>query len=102
MAMIVGPCDPTDNNFALSLAMKGDETMLCNAHVTIREDILLVRRTMTGNIFLQCKYCMDQSQKQNHSVIIPRSLKGIMRNVLTFKTKHIPICVFIPDDVKET
>ena len=71
-------------------------------HMIVRDDVLEVRRTASGKVFFQCKYCKDLplQERANQSTISPQSIGRLYRANVRFLMTHVPNCGSIPARVR--
>jgi hypothetical protein len=71
-------------------------------HMIVREDVLEVRRTASGKVFFQCKYCkhLPLQECADQSTILPQSIGRLYRANVRFLKTHVPNCGSIPARVK--
>lgn len=95
--------DPEDPSFLMTLHSKRDYRYMNPVHISIRREVLNVRRTaVSGRIYLQCKHCqhIHRSERAKTSTITPQSIEGIYRAVGRFIKRHVPNCEHIPSHLK--
>ena len=95
--------DPEDPSFLMTLHSKRDYRYMNPVHISIRREVLNVRRTaVSGRIYLQCKHCqhIHRSERAKTSTITPQSIEGIYRAVGRFIKQHVPNCEHIPSHLK--
>lgn len=90
--------DPEDPTFRTTLHSDGDKGKINSAHVTIRREVLEVRRVASGRIYLQCTYCqhLDPNKRARCSTVAPESVEGLYRAMVRFRMNHIEACDHIP------
>lgn len=96
--------DPVDETFLDTLHDVNLDTGRINpAHMIMRNHVLEVRRSVSGRVFFQCKYCkhLPHHLRSNQSTISPQSIDKLYRAYVRFSMYHITHCEYIPDWIKE-
>jgi hypothetical protein len=94
--------DPMDPSFLMTLHSDEDHGKINAAHVAIRRDVLDVRRTMSGRIYLQCSYCkhLPRDERAKCSTVAPQTVEGLYRGMVRFVMNHINECEHVPLKIK--
>jgi hypothetical protein len=95
--------DPVDETFLETLHDPLLDTGRINpVHMIVRDDVLEVRRTGSGKVFLQCSYCkhLPPQKRANQSIISPQSIRSLYRANVRFLMYHVPNCTHIPARVR--
>jgi hypothetical protein len=95
--------DPVDETFLETLHDPLLDARRINpVHMIVRDDVLEVRRTTSGKVFFQCKYCkhLPPQERANQSTISPQSIGRLYRANVRFLMTHVPNCGYIPARVK--
>jgi hypothetical protein len=95
--------DPADETFLETLHDPLlDAGRINPVHMIVRDDVLEVRRTASGKVFFQCKYCkhLPLQERANQSTISPQSIGRLYRANVRFLMTHVPNCGYIPARVK--
>ncbi|KAL3784007.1 hypothetical protein ACHAW5_008005 [Stephanodiscus triporus] len=96
--------DPVDETFLKTLHDPLlDAGRINPAHMIVREYALEVRRSVSGKVFFQCKYCkhLPQHERSSQSTISPQAIGKLYRGNVRFLMNHVPHCDFIPAWIKE-
>ena len=96
--------DPVDESFGLKTLHDPvlDDGRINPVHMIVREHVLDVRRSMSGKIFFQCKYCahLPVHERANQSTVSPQSISKLYRANVRFHMSHVRNCEYIPEWIK--
>ena len=96
--------DPVDESFGLKTLHDPvlDDGQINPVHMIVREHVLDVRRSMSGKIFFQCKYCahLPVHERANQSTVSPQSISKLYRANVRFHMSHVRNCEYIPEWIK--
>ena len=96
--------DPVDESFGLKTLHDPvlDDGQINPVHMIVREHVLDVRRSMSGKIFFQCKYCahLPVHERANQSTVSPQSISKLYRANVRFHMSHVRHCEYIPEWIK--
>ena len=96
--------DPVDESFGLKTLHDPvlDDGRINPVHMIVREHVLDVRRSMSGKIFFQCKYCahLPVHERANQSTVSPQSVSKLYRANVRFHMSHVRHCEYIPEWIK--
>jgi len=95
--------DPIDPSFCMSLYTPGEEGLINPTHISIRRQVLEIRRTQSGKVYFQCGCCahLPRGERAKYSTIAPQSLKNLYHAFIRFMMYHVPACDHIPQGIKE-
>lgn len=96
--------DPADETFIKSLYSAKDKGKINPAHNIVRRDVLDVRRTISGKVYLQCRHCAHIPRTKRGtkcSTVAPQSIAGIYRAVGRIMMFHLRHCEHVPQEMKE-
>ena len=96
--------DPADETFIMSLYSAKDKGKINPAHNIVRRDLLDVRRTISGKVYLQCRHCAHIPRTKRGtkcSTVAPQSIAGIYRAVGRIMMFHLRHCEHVPQEMKE-
>lgn len=96
--------DPVDESFVLKTLHDPilDDGRINPVHMIVREHVLDVRRSMSGKVFFQCKYCahLPVCERANQSTVSPQSIDKLYRANVRFLMSHVRNCEYIPEWIK--
>ena len=96
--------DPVDESFGLKTLHDPvlDDGHINPVHMIVHEHVLDVRRSMSGKIFFQCKYCahLPVHERANQSTVSPQSVSKLYRANVRFHMSHVRNCEYIPEWIK--
>jgi hypothetical protein len=96
--------DPVDESFVLKTLHDPslDDGRINPVHMIVREHVLDVRRSMSGKVFFQCKYCahLPVHERAHQSTVSPQSINKLYRANVRFHMSHVRNCEYIPEWIK--
>ena len=96
--------DPVDKSFVLKTIHDPiiDDGRINPVHMIVREHVLDVRRSMSGKVFFQCKYCahLPVDERAYQSTVSPQSISTLYRANVRFHMSHVRNCEYIPEWIK--
>lgn len=96
--------DPVDESFVLKTLHDPvlDDGRINPVHMIVREHVLNVRRSMSGKVFFQCKYCahLPVQERAHQSTVSPQSINKLYRANVRFHMSHVRNCEYIPEWIK--
>ena len=96
--------DPVDESFVLKTIHDPimDDGRINPVHMIVREHVLDVRRSMSGKVFFQCKYCahLPVDERAHQSTVSPQSISTLYRANVRFHMSHVRNCEYIPEWIK--